>query len=141
MSQRFEGKSLHDALTSASQTFGVEPHQLTYHVLLEKRGFLGGVKRIVIEAEVNEAAVAPPPQAAQPAPSGPPSARRERSPRGGRGGRGRRDDGGNRGPRRGRGPRREYDDDETELQPGDFEQQMDVVIPEQGPESDGARTV
>src|SRR5437763_811078 len=133
MSQRFEGKNLDDALTSASQTFGVERFQLTYHVLLEKRGFLGGVKRIVIEAEVNEAAVTPPPQAAQPAPSAPPSAPRERSPRGGRGGGagggrgggGRRNDGGNRGARRGRGPRREYDADDTDLQPGDFEQQMD----------------
>ena len=28
-----------------------------------------------------------------------------------------------------------------DLQPGDFEQQMDVEVPEQGPESDGARTV
>ena len=28
--------------------------QLTYHVVLEKRGFLGGIKRVVVEAEVNE---------------------------------------------------------------------------------------
>src|SRR5436305_10050400 len=102
MSQRFEGKNLDEALTSASQTLGVERNQLTYHVLLEKRGFLGGVKRIVLEAEINEAAVAPAVAPAPTAPSGPPA--RERSARGGRGGRGggggRRDDrgggGGNR---------------------------------------------
>src|SRR4051812_18229250 len=124
MSQRFEGKNLDDALTNASQTFGVERYQLTYHVLLEKRGFLGGVKRIVIEAEINEAAVAPAPQAVQaPAasPSGPP--RRERPLRGagggggGRGGRGRRDNrGGGGGGNRNR--RRRDDDDEMDLQPG-----------------------
>src|SRR5438132_13089085 len=112
MSQRFEGKNLDEALTAATQAFGVERHQLTYHVLLEKRGFLGGVKRVVIEAEINEAAVVQPPpqQAAQPsAPSGPPPARRERGPRGGRGGGGRRDNrgtggGGGRGDRRRRRP-------------------------------------
>ena len=141
MSQRFEGKNLDDALTSASQTLGVERHQLTYHVLLEKRGFLGGVKRVVLEAEINEAAVAPPPSVAASvsAPSGAPP-RRERPSRGGRGGGGRRDnrgDGGNR--RRRRGP--QHDDDEMELQPGDFEQQMDIEVPEQGPESKAAKTV
>ena len=48
MAQRFEGKNLEDALNSAAQTFGVERYQLTYHVLMEKRGFLGGMKRIVM---------------------------------------------------------------------------------------------
>src|SRR5204862_1607141 len=94
MSQRFEGKNLDDALTNASQTLGVERYQLTYHVLLEKRGFLGGVKRIVIEAEINEAAVAPPSVAAgfSPPSSTPPPRRRTEgrgaSGRGGRGGHG-----------------------------------------------------
>ena len=79
MSQRFEGKNLDDALTSASQTLGVERYQLTYHVLLEKRGFLGGVKRVVLEAEINEAAVAPAVvPAAVSAPSAPLPARRPR---------------------------------------------------------------
>src|SRR5436190_16126063 len=89
MSQRFEGKNLDDALTAASQTLCVERHQLTYHVLLEKRGFLGGVKRLVIEAEINEAAVAPapPPPSVAAGFSPPVGARRERGPRGG-GGRG-----------------------------------------------------
>src|SRR5436190_13971833 len=79
MSQRFEGKNLDDALTAASQTLGVERYQLTYHVLLEKRGFLGGVKRVVIEAEINEAAVVP---AAAPPPSPQPAAAPARRPEG-----------------------------------------------------------
>ncbi|HEX8411096.1 MAG TPA: R3H domain-containing nucleic acid-binding protein [Thermoanaerobaculia bacterium] len=65
MSQRFEGRNLEDALQQAAQTYGVERWQLTYHVLLEKRGFLGGMKRVVIEAEIN-AAAAPEPQPAAP---------------------------------------------------------------------------
>src|SRR5258705_4096014 len=88
MSQRFEGKNLDDALTAASQALGVERFQLTYHVLLEKRGFLGGVKRIVIEAEINAAAVAPPaPPPALPGPPAPsiPSRRPEGRRPGGRG--------------------------------------------------------
>jgi spoIIIJ-associated protein len=146
MSQRFEGKNLDDALTNASQTLGVERYQLTYHVLLEKRGFLGGVKRIVIEADINEAAVAPAPQAAPAAaaPSGPPTARRERGPRAGGGGvrgrGGRRD---NRGGGGGGNRRRRFhdEDDEMALQPGDFEQYVDVEVPEQGAESEAAKTV
>ena len=54
MAQRFEGKNLDEALTMASEAFGVDRVQLTYHVVLEKKGFLGGIKRIVVEAEVNE---------------------------------------------------------------------------------------
>src|SRR5687768_11141959 len=65
MSQRFEGKNLEEALQAASQALGVERFQLTYHVLLQKRGFLGGFKRVVIEADVNTEA---PPPAAPPAP-------------------------------------------------------------------------
>src|SRR6185436_9220499 len=59
MSQRFEGKNVDEALTSAAEALGVERFQLTYHVLLEKRGFLGGVKRVVIEADINTSADAP----------------------------------------------------------------------------------
>ena len=59
MAQRFEGKNLEEALTAAAEAFGVERFQLTYHVLMEKRGFLGGMKRVVLEAEVNEAATPP----------------------------------------------------------------------------------
>ena len=50
MSHRFEGRSVEEALQSAAEALGVERWQLTYHVLLEKRGFLGGVKRVVLEA-------------------------------------------------------------------------------------------
>src|SRR5258705_9578338 len=94
MAQRFEGKNLDEALTMASEAFGVERVQLTYHVVLEKRGFLGGFKRIVVEAEVNEAAVAQPAQQAASVPGRP-----ARNAGGGGGGRGR----GDRGRGRGRG--------------------------------------
>jgi spoIIIJ-associated protein len=112
MSQRFEGRNLEEALQAATGTLGVERWQLTYHVLLEKRGFLGGMKRVVIEADVNvEAPVATPPaapapvaaervaseraaseprepRAAQPQPgaAAPRNPRTERQPRGGNGG-------------------------------------------------------
>jgi len=152
--QRFEGKSLEEALDHATEALGVERYKLRHAVLLEKRGFLGGVKRVVIEAEVNENAVAPPaPQQAVAAvvsqPAAPP--RRERAPRpaggmGGGGGRGRGRDsrGGDsrgRGGRRG-GRRRELDDtpDPVMLQPGDFAQ-FAMEIPEQGPESETAASV
>jgi len=152
--QRFEGKSLEEALNHAAETFGVERYKLRHAVLLEKRGFLGGVKRVVIEAEVNENATEPPPQpvaAATSQPAGPP-ARRERAPRaprgagGGGGGRGRDSRGGGdgrgRGGRRG-GRRRELDDtpDPDTLQPGDFAQHFESEIPEQGPESETAASV
>ena len=67
MSQRFEGHSLEDALNNAAAALGVERYQLTHSVLVEKRGFLGGIKRVIIEAEVNENAT-PPPAPPPPAP-------------------------------------------------------------------------
>src|SRR5207248_6472390 len=101
MAQRFEGKNLDEALTMASEAFGVDRVQLTYHVVLEKKGFLGGIKRIVVEAEVNERPIAAAVQeAAAPAPRG-------NRPAGG-GGRGRGDRGrgrGGEGRDRGRGNR------------------------------------
>src|SRR6185369_15761257 len=97
MSQRFEGRNLEEALESAAQTFGVERWKLTYHVLLEKRGFLGGVKRVVTEADVNEEAPQPAPAAAAPPVES--AGRPPRSDRGGRGG------GGGGGGGRGRGGR------------------------------------
>src|SRR5205814_7173804 len=54
MTQRFEGHTLEEALAAAAETLGAERDQITHRVLVEKRGFLGGVKRVVIEAEVNE---------------------------------------------------------------------------------------
>ena len=67
MGQRFEGHSLEEALNNAASALGVERYQLAHSVLVEKRGFLGGIKRVVIEAEVNE-------NAAPPTPSAPPVA-------------------------------------------------------------------
>jgi spoIIIJ-associated protein len=146
MAQRFEGKNLDEALTMASEAFGVERVQLTYHVVLEKRGFLGGFKRIVVEAEVNDAPVTQP---AQTAPSSIPG--RPARTAGGGGGRGRGDRGRGRGRggdnrdrggrsaggNRTRGPRRDHDDD---FQTGDFER-FAGEIPEQGPESEQAGVV
>jgi predicted RNA-binding protein Jag len=151
MAQRFEGKNLDEALTMASEAFGVERVQLTYHVVLEKRGFLGGFKRVVVEAEVNEAAMARPSSApaSVSGSSSPGTPARRSSGGGGRGrggrdrgrGRGRggegRDRGGNAGGGRSRGPRREHNDD---FQTGDFER-FAGEIPEQGPESEQAGVV
>src|SRR5688572_16012471 len=147
MSHRFEGRSVEEALQSAADTLGVERWQLTYHVLLEKRGFLGGVKRVVLEADINTAAAPPPANAAAPPVShdapprapgrGPrPSGGFGGNDRGGRGGRGR-DSGGGEGRRGGRGRSRRG---ESDFVSGDFETFLGDV-PEQGPESDGARAV
>jgi len=54
MSPQFDGRTLEEALASAGETLGVDRYRLTYHVVLEKRGFLGGIKRVVIEADVND---------------------------------------------------------------------------------------
>ena len=144
MAQRYEGKNLDEALTAASQALGVERYQLTYHVLLEKRGFLGGMKRVVIEAEVNDAPVqeparSDPPPALRPAGSsrGGAGRERERGPRGGRGrGRGERGEGGHRGEGRGRRePRgdREFTPRQTGV--------VAMEAPEQGDESPAASEV
>jgi spoIIIJ-associated protein len=125
MAQRFEGKNLEEALDNASQTFSVQRFQLTYHVLLEKRGFLGGMKRVVIEAEVNTEAAQP----AETASAAPERPRRERS-RGGR----HRDRGARRGDERRDRPRKS-----TERR--DEEEYVPVEIPEQGPESTNAEMV
>lgn len=143
MAQRFEGRNLDEALDHAAEAFGVPRYQLTHSVILEKRGFLGGVKRIVIEADVNEDAQPPVDPSAAPAPVAGPPVARERGGRGGRGGRGR---GGNRrDDRPGRGPRRErYERRDDDLRPGDFERSFaaaPIEVPEQGPESEAAKAV
>jgi spoIIIJ-associated protein len=142
MAQRFEGKNLDEALTMASEALGVERVQLTYHVVAEKRGFLGGFKHVVVEAEINHPAEEKP--AAQQQTSSA-SGQGQRRPGGGggrgRGGRDRGRGGDSRGRsgdgNRGRGPRREHDDD---FQTGDFER-FAGEIPEQGPESEQAGVV
>src|SRR5205823_14044536 len=158
MSHRFEGHNLEDALNNAATTLGVERYQLTHKILVEKRGFLGGIKRIVIEADVN--ANATPPAAADapfdvdpsdpPAYTGPPRTAlgpqrepRESRGRGGAGGRGR--DGNRHDDRRGgggdgRGRRQQHSRREETLEPGDFER-FAVEAPEQGPESEAATAV
>ena len=140
MSHRFEGRSVEEALQSAAEALGVERWQLTYHVLLEKRGFLGGVKRVVLEADINTAAappantVAPPPISHDAPPRSDRGARGGRGAGGGRGARGRDSGGGGRRGGRSRGRR------DDEFQSGDFETFLGDV-PEQGPESEGARAV
>ena len=132
MAQRFEGKNLEDALNNAAQTFAVERYQLTYHVLLEKRGFLGGMKRVVIEAEVNMGAAEPEIAAA----SQPAERSRPERPRGRGGNRGERRGGGGRGERRDhhrRSPERRDEQPEADFTP--------VEAPEQGPESEIAQMV
>jgi predicted RNA-binding protein Jag len=146
MAQRFEGKNLEEALDVAAAGLGVPRYQLTYHVVLEKRGFLGGMKRVVIEADINETA-AQPAIAEEPVRPSPRAGAEGRvgdgrgAGRGRRGGRGRGDRGASPrgGGNRDRGPRRRRD--ENELQPGDFGEQFDGVVPEQGPESEGAGAV
>lgn len=140
MGQRFEGRSLDEALQTAAEGLGAERYKLTYHVVVEKRGFLGGLKRIVIEASVDEGAAAPAPQ--------PPPMERtfEAGSRENRGRRGGRDRDGGRGPRqRARGPRetRERRDDmhREEAIVNSSGATVDEVVPEQAEQSDAARRV
>jgi spoIIIJ-associated protein len=155
MGQRFEGRNLEEALQLAGQTFAVERWQLTWHVMEEKRGFLGGMKHVVIEADVNQDAAPAPaqaaPESAAPRERAPQrdraaSAPREAGAREGHRGRSRGRSrgaspegaarGGNRGGSRGRsGGRGGYDS--RDLQVGDFEQFIGDV-PEQGSESEAA---
>ena len=132
MAQRFEGKNLEEALDNAAQTFGVQRFQLTYHVLLEKRGFLGGMKRVVIEAEVNTEA----PQTAEAPPSRPQERPRRERTQGG-GGRGRDRDRG--AQQRGNEPRRDRPRRSPERR--EEEEYVPVEIPPQGPESPNAEIV
>lgn len=147
MAQQFEGKNLEEALTLAAQSLGVDRYQLTYHVVHEKRGFLGAVKHVVLEAEVNQAAATvaasaasdPRPARTEPAPA------RDRDGEGGRGrsarprSRGRRSgSGASRGGGRG-GNAREARPAEA-LKSGDFERFAEE-IPAQGAESENARDV
>ena len=150
MSQRFEGKNVEEALTSASEALGVERYQLTYHVLLEKRGFLGGVKRVVIEADINTSAVDAPAAAApqpdtqramdsRPARS---EGRRERGgDRGGRGRGGRREGGQGGGGGRERGGRGRRGGRDRDDRPAPPKQMTPVDLPPQEAESEHATTV
>lgn len=137
MKKRFEGRNLDEALDSAAQTFGVERYRLSYHVVLEKRGFLGGMKRIVIEADINEGATPPPGLEEDAQPTGPIENYslvrevREESPRRGRG-RGSRSRGPDRKDRGGRNQR---------PAPPRFAQEPREPVPEQGQQSEAAAKV
>jgi spoIIIJ-associated protein len=114
MTQRFEGRNLDEALNHAASALGVDRYRIVHKVLVEKRGFLGGVKRIVIEAEVSPESEAPPPPQPVFTPTAPPqrSPERGRGPRregGGRSGGSR--SGGSRSGSRGGGSRHEERDD------------------------------
>jgi spoIIIJ-associated protein len=166
MSQRFEGQSLEGALNSAATALGVDRHRLAHRVVLEKRGFLGGIKRVVIEVDViGEAEVpAPPPQPLTPSspaveamvsaraeaaravasesarPSQARSRDRDAAParRSGRreGGRSGRSREGNAGGR----DRARRGGNSDQLRPGDFER-IAADLPEQTPQSEAAAAV
>lgn len=95
MAQRFEGKSLDEALDEAASSLGVARNRLTWHVVVEKKGFLGGTKQVVVEAEVAPEVMNPEPdQPRRPAsrdrgarPARRDSADRPSGPGGGRGSR------------------------------------------------------
>jgi spoIIIJ-associated protein len=133
MAQRFEGKNLEEALNNAAETFHVQRFQLTYHVLLEKRGFLGGMKRVVIEAEVNTEA----PQPAE-VPAARPQERPRRERTQGGGGRSRERDRG--AQRRGNEQRRDRPRRSPERREVE-EEYVPVEIPPQGAESPNAEIV
>lgn len=151
MTQRFEGRSVEEALAAAAAGLGVERHELMHRVVEEKRGFLGSVKHVVIEAEANEAAPAagtrvPSPDAAaasrpttEPAPVRTAAPVRERGRARGQGGR---RDGRGRGRSDGpSGNRRGGRQHESDLKPGDFAQFLSDELPPQEPESASALIV
>lgn len=95
MSQQFEGRNLEEALDNAAKGLAVERYMVSYQVVAEKRGFLGGMKRVVIDAEVNDDAgnvgpraevVRPPSEPLTMHSSLPSQGREERPRREGRGG-------------------------------------------------------
>jgi len=109
--KRFEGKTVDEALDHAAEELGIERYRLSYHVVVEKRGFLGGTKRVVIEAwEDDFGNRIEPPKPATPSRgrgNGGHGRSEGRSSRGrGRRDRDDRDDRGDRGERQGRGGRR-----------------------------------
>lgn len=59
--QRFEGHNLEEAIDAAASALGVPRYQIVHKVVVEKRGFLGGLKRVVIDAHVDTEASEPPP--------------------------------------------------------------------------------
>ena len=128
---RFEGRSLDEVLEQAAGSLGVKRHALTYHVVLEKRGFLGGIKRIVVEAEINPA-VGEERAAETGAPIVPGGLDYAPGPRG----EGRREGRGRGGRQRGSGPKEPRGDRPRASRSAEAEQ-----IPSQEQESDSARAI
>lgn len=145
MTQRFEGHNLEEALDQAAEALGVERHRVIHRVLIEKRGFLGGVKRVVIEAEVDTnqvQVVEPPPRSAEPpvAPAAARPARPERADRAERGGRrDRAPRGGEREGRGGRGSRGRRNEQAPSRTV--WAERLETPAPEQAPESEAATAV
>ncbi len=82
--RRFEGKNVEEALDHAAEALGVERYRLAHNVVVEKRSFLGGTKRVVIEAwedDIGNRADAPPTHEPPPVFAAP---EKERRPRAGR---------------------------------------------------------
>lgn len=141
--QRFEGQNLEDALDSAATALGVPRYQIEHRVVVEKRGFLGGLKRVVIEAEANPDKQPPPPPPT-PAPLAP-RARQQSRPEGGRsGGRSERSRGGRGREGEGRGPRRREEPPDSYLDKPErlpVERQPAEPAPEQGEQSAAAARI
>lgn len=128
---RFEGRNLDEVLEQAAGSLGVKRHALTYHVVLEKRGFLGGIKRIVVEAEINPA-VGQEHAAETGAPIVPGGLDYAPGPRGD----GRREGPGQGGRQRGSGPKEPRRDRPRAQRSAEAEE-----IPSQEQESDSARAI
>jgi len=136
MSQRFEGRNLDEALDNAAKGLAVERYMVSYQVVMEKRGFLGGMKRVVIDAEVNDNAgnVGPRAEVVRP-PSEPLTMHSSRAPQGS-GERPRREGPGRGGPRKGRGDRERG---ATERPRSPSRPAFEEEIPPQAAQSDQAR--
>ena len=145
MSPQFDGRTLEEALESAGQSLGVDRYRLTYHVVLEKRGFLGGIKKVVIEADVNDepaASAAPrsPERSADEA--RPPASRPSFSRSRGRRGRGRDGNRGDAPARPGHGSRADRDQDRDTERERTLEAGGEgTPAPEQGPQTPEAAAV
>lgn len=138
MSQRFEGQNLEEALDNAAKGLAVERYMVSYKVVMEKRGFLGGTKRVVIDAEVNDDAgnVGPRAEVVRP-PSEPLTMHSSRSSPG-REERPRREGRGGGRNRKGRGDR---DPHATERPRAAARAAFEEEIPPQAEQSDQARAV
>ena len=139
MSPQFDGRTLEEALAGAGQSLGVDRYRLTYHVVLEKRGFLGGIKKVVIEADVNEER----PQKAAPREAERISNEARSAPSRSRGRRGRDGGRGEVSGRAGRSARSDRSDRPRETMRHDESDIGDVAVPapDQGPQTPEAAAV